>query len=163
LLSSKLVAVLIVFVGPVPFAGIGYPAQMDRVPLPVEDSTGAQQPVGSHDSILSLIVTKEPGRLVIAGSSFFSADARCTLAGQEEAQMTQRIVREIDRYDCEDDDSNDYVVIVLQHYVVWQPLSGEREEKPTTKELRLSDGRHVNWLDDETFQIVENDKILRKF
>ena len=71
-------------------------------------------------------------------------------------------MREIDRHDCEDDDGKEYVVIEYQHYRMWRPLNGPPQETPTVREFLLVDGRDVNQVDDNTFQIVLTDKIIRK-
>jgi hypothetical protein len=54
--------------------------------------------------------------------------------------MAKKIIREMDRFDCEDDRGCEYIVVELQHYSIWEPLSGPRQEKPTVKEYRLLDG-----------------------
>lgn len=70
--------------------------------------------------------------------------------------------REIARYECEDDDLNEYTVIVFQNYRRWVSVDGRSKDVPTTKEMFLSDGRPVNFIDDNTFQIVHTDQIIRK-
>lgn len=76
--------------------------------------------------------------------------------------MTKTTIRESDLHPCEDDDGKQYVVIERQHYSISEPLNGPPEEKPTVKEYRLATGGAVKWLSNETFQIVANDKIIRK-
>lgn len=70
--------------------------------------------------------------------------------------------KEIARYECEDDNLNEYVVVEYQNYTRFTPISGPPEDIPTTKELFLSDGRAVNFIDENTFQIVATDQIIRK-
>ncbi len=51
--------------------------------------------------------------------------------------MPKKVIRETNRFKCEDETGSRYVVVELQHYSIWEPLSGPREEKPTVKEYRL--------------------------
>lgn len=69
--------------------------------------------------------------------------------------------REITRHRCEDDHLNEYTVIEYQNYRRWTPISGRSEDVPTTKELFLSDGRSVNFVEKNTFKIVDTDQIIR--
>lgn len=69
---------------------------------------------------------------------------------------------EIARHECEDDDGSRYTVIEYQNYTRSRPISGPAQNIPTTKELFLSDGRAVTWIDDDTFEIVATDEIIRK-
>lgn len=68
--------------------------------------------------------------------------------------------RESNRYRCRDDQGNEYTVIEYQRYRVWKPINGPQEEVPTTKELFLSTGEDVNFIDDRTFEVVISDKRL---
>lgn len=70
--------------------------------------------------------------------------------------------KEIGRYYCMGDSGHEYIVIEYQNYRRWQPLSGPAQDVPTTKEMFLSDGRDVNFIDENTFQIVLTDEIVRK-
>jgi hypothetical protein len=76
--------------------------------------------------------------------------------------MAKKVIRETDRFDCEDDRGGEYVVVELQHYSIWEPLSGPRQEKPTVKEYRLLDGRDVEIVGEGTFRIIATDKVIRK-
>ena len=69
---------------------------------------------------------------------------------------------EIARHECEDDNLSEYTVIEYQNFTTFRPISGPAQRVPTTKMLMLLDGRAVNWIDDNTFQIVETDQIIRK-
>lgn len=76
--------------------------------------------------------------------------------------MTRTTIRAIDRHDCEDDEGREYVVIEYRHFSIREPLNGPRQEVPGVREYRLSDGSDVNWIDDNTFQILANDRIIRR-
>jgi hypothetical protein len=52
------------------------------------------------------------------------------------------------------DDGREFQAIEIQHYQRTAPLSEEPELIPTTREFKLADGRHLNYIDDNTFQIV---------
>jgi hypothetical protein len=70
--------------------------------------------------------------------------------------------KEIDRYRCIGDSGREYTVIEYQHIIRTQLKSGPPQDVPTTKEWFLSDGRDVNFIDDNTFQIVLTDEFIRK-
>jgi hypothetical protein len=76
--------------------------------------------------------------------------------------MPERVVRETDRFECEDETGSQYVVVELQHYSIWKPMSGPLEEKPTVKEYRLLDGRDVEIVSEGTFKIIATDEIIRE-
>ena len=55
--------------------------------------------------------------------------------------------REVDRFECIDDDGNSYTVIEYQEF-----LSGGI---PGMKRLELDDGSAVTTVDDKTFKIID--------
>jgi hypothetical protein len=68
----------------------------------------------------------------------------------------------IARHIAESDDGEAFEVLEYQHYTERRMLSGKQMSVPTVREYVLSDGRDVNWIDSETFKIVETDQIIRK-
>jgi hypothetical protein len=70
--------------------------------------------------------------------------------------------REIGRYTCMDAGGTLRTVVEYQNFSTFRPINGRPSEVPGIKDYRLSDGRHVNWVDDMTFQIVETDELLRR-
>jgi hypothetical protein len=70
--------------------------------------------------------------------------------------------KEINRYRCIGDSSREYTVIEYQNIMRFQPLNGPAQNVPGTKTLFLSDGRDVNFVDENTFQIVLTDEFVRK-
>jgi len=70
--------------------------------------------------------------------------------------------KEIARYECEDDNLNEYTVVEYQHFSTWQPVKGPAKEVPGALEYFLSDGRDVDPLDDNTFRIVNSGLVIRK-
>jgi len=76
--------------------------------------------------------------------------------------MAERIMREIERYWCEDDDGQEYIVVEYQHYLIIHPRGDSRQELAGLKECRLLDGRHVNVVGDGVFKILDTDTIIRE-
>ena len=72
-------------------------------------------------------------------------------------------VRMVDQFEVISKNGTRYHVIEYLHFTTSRTTSGQPFEGSGTRELRLSDGRHVNPTDDpETFKIVENDEVIRK-
>ncbi len=70
--------------------------------------------------------------------------------------------KEIGRYLCIGDIGREYTVIEYQNFRRYQTLNDPPRDFPTTKECFLSDGRDVNFIDENTFQIVLTDEFVRK-
>jgi hypothetical protein len=70
--------------------------------------------------------------------------------------------KEIDRYQCIGDSGREYTVIERQNFTRVQPLSGPPQDVRGTLDWILSDGRDVNFIDDNTFQILDTDEFVRK-
>lgn len=70
--------------------------------------------------------------------------------------------RPIGRYGCTDADGRHYTVIEYQNERLWEPLSGQAEWVPTTREHFLSTGEDVDMVDDKTFQIVGSEITLKR-
>ena len=71
------------------------------------------------------------------------------------------MIREIDRFRAISDDGEMFTVIEYQTYAEFRS-SGEIKRVPAAKELRLTDARHVNYIDPKTFKIVESGQIIQK-
>ena len=69
---------------------------------------------------------------------------------------------EIGRYECIGDSGRHYIVVEYQNFLRVHPVSGSAQDVRTTKECFLSDGRDVNYIDENTFQIVLTDELIRK-
>lgn len=76
--------------------------------------------------------------------------------------MTKRYLEEIDRFVAISDDGQEFIVIELQTVTETSDLSGQMRTARGTKQLQLSDGSSVNYIDDETFKIVQRDEIIRR-
>ena len=57
-----------------------------------------------------------------------------------------------------------YTVHIYQKVIESRPLAGPPKELGGTKSAVLSDGRHLNWVDDgnDTFQILDTDEIIKR-
>lgn len=71
-------------------------------------------------------------------------------------------MEEIDRFGCEDDDGNFYIVVEWQAVNRWSGLTGSRRARGGSKVLKLLNGADVTPIDDNTFKIVETGKLIRK-
>lgn len=60
------------------------------------------------------------------------------------------------------DDGTIYEVDEIQEYVSSRPLSGGASWIPGMIRLEMSDGSHVNHIDDDTFEIVATGEIVRR-
>jgi hypothetical protein len=80
----------------------------------------------------------------------------------EDTEMPDQEQRQTDRIIAVDDDGDEYVIIEYTTFIEFRPISGPATWTKGTKELRLDTGQHVNWIDDDTFQIVSNDRVLRR-
>ena len=55
-----------------------------------------------------------------------------------------------------------YTIVEYEKVTTLRPISGASQQVKGSKYLRLTDGRHVNFVDDETFKIVATNEIIRK-
>ena len=66
-----------------------------------------------------------------------------------------------DRFNCADDAGRNYLVIEMTEQVrfngVWESSVADGGKK-----FHLLEGQRVNQIDDNSFQIVDNEKIIRK-
>ncbi|RUW92059.1 hypothetical protein [Mesorhizobium sp. M7A.F.Ca.US.010.02.1.1] len=69
--------------------------------------------------------------------------------------------QEVGRYRCRGSDGREYIVVEYQNMVAFDGMSG-RQYRPGTKELRLEHGGAVNFIDENTFQILSTDEIIQK-
>jgi hypothetical protein len=71
-------------------------------------------------------------------------------------------MREIRRFFAVADDGTEYVIVEHQEIIDAAHHGDKRAGLPGMKRLATLDGRAVNYIDSETFQIVETDEIVRK-
>jgi hypothetical protein len=77
--------------------------------------------------------------------------------------MTERRYRqESDRFEAKDDGGRLYTVVEYQLIIESTPVSGPTSIMKGTKELFLANGHNVNYIDDDTFEVVETDTIIRR-
>ncbi len=70
--------------------------------------------------------------------------------------------KEIGRVVCRDDGGNEYSVVMWQNFSDSSALEAANRMTPTTKALALSTGEPVNFIDDNTFEIVESETVIRR-
>jgi hypothetical protein len=76
--------------------------------------------------------------------------------------MTERRYREeIDRFQAKDDDGKVFTIVEYQH-MIEITLSGKISIAKGTKGMFLTNGHSVNYIDDETFEVVETGKFIRR-
>ena len=63
---------------------------------------------------------------------------------------------------CIDDDGNNYEVEEWQEFIDAGHVQDPGARIPGIKELRLPDGRRVNFKEQSTFEIVDTGKIIRR-
>lgn len=77
--------------------------------------------------------------------------------------MTERRYQEeIDRFQAKDDDGQLFTVVEYQHMIEVTPISGPTSIVKGTKEMLLTNGHSVEYIDDETFKVVETGKLIRR-
>ena len=69
---------------------------------------------------------------------------------------------EIGRFEAQADDGTIYIVLEIQELRQFQPLDGPSQLIKGMKRLELIDGKHVNYIDPNTFKIVSTEEIIRK-
>ena len=70
--------------------------------------------------------------------------------------------QEVGRFQAKGDDGAIYTVIEYQTFTETGLLSGSPSRSPGSRELTLTNGAHVNFLDDNTFQIANTEQVIRK-
>lgn len=70
--------------------------------------------------------------------------------------------REIGRFFARTDSGKEYEVIQYQKYIDVSTGDSPGEEMPGLKSMETTDSLHVNYIDSETFKIVETNEISRK-
>lgn len=75
--------------------------------------------------------------------------------------MSRKVSRQIDEFTCHGDDGQTYTVIEYQDFIDASSRDGE-EWLPGLKWLELPNGRKLNFISDDTFQVVSTGVIVRK-
>ena len=70
--------------------------------------------------------------------------------------------QEVGRFRAKGDDGAIYTVIEYQNFTGTEILSGSPSRSPGSRELTLTNGAHVKFLDDNTFQIANTEQVIRK-
>ncbi len=75
--------------------------------------------------------------------------------------MDNKTLELIDRIDANSDDGTKYEILVYQEMITMETM-GETKVLPGLKELTLTNGDHVNFVDDNTFEIVSTGERLTR-
>jgi hypothetical protein len=71
--------------------------------------------------------------------------------------------REAERIQCRDNAGKNYTIVVYQRYVDAGTVGDDSSKwVKTTKRGTLTDGRHVNRIDDDTSEIVETGEVIKR-
>tara|TARA_R100000365_G_scaffold3600_1_gene12559 strand:- start:3507 stop:3731 length:225 start_codon:yes stop_codon:yes gene_type:complete len=70
--------------------------------------------------------------------------------------------RETARFKARAADGKIYTVVEYTNMIRSRPISGPAEEVAGSKSLLLTDGRHVNYEDEDTFEIVVTGETLKR-
>ncbi len=69
---------------------------------------------------------------------------------------------EKERFLAQDDAGRVYTVVIYQETREYRTLSGPSQTIEGALRATLSDGRSLDWIDAETFEIIDTDEIIRK-
>jgi hypothetical protein len=69
---------------------------------------------------------------------------------------------EIRRFKAVDDEGNVYTVIEKQKFMHAASIDGKQSQAAGSRRLMLPDGEPVNFINDDTFEIVRSHTIIRK-
>lgn len=69
--------------------------------------------------------------------------------------------KETGRFQCRGDNGRTCIVVERTKILTFRGLSGTQTLNGT-RDYITADGQGVNWVDDDTFQIVMTDEILRR-
>lgn len=78
------------------------------------------------------------------------------------SRILQMEIEESGRWKATSDNGTVHTVIEYQAIEVFRPISGPSTRLKGVRSLYLSDGRAVNYIDADTFQIVDTDEVIRK-
>ena len=69
--------------------------------------------------------------------------------------MSDKVTREIERFQAKSPQGTLYTIIVYQDFIISHAMNRPDEEIPTLKHATTPQGWHVNYIDDNTYLIVE--------
>lgn len=74
----------------------------------------------------------------------------------------KREIREMARFNAADEAGRQYTVVEYQIFTGIAGVDGTMRWAGGTKDLRLRDGTDLNFVDENTFEIVQTGKIIRR-
>jgi hypothetical protein len=69
---------------------------------------------------------------------------------------------EIGRFLAKSESGEEYIIIEYQEYVSAATMGNPHAEVAGLRSYFTSTGLHVNYIDSETFKVVETDEVVRK-
>lgn len=69
--------------------------------------------------------------------------------------MQEKITREVDCFEAVSKSGTSFTITIYQVFIVVRTTSGPAHEVPSLKEARTEQGYHANYVDDNTYKIVE--------
>ena len=76
--------------------------------------------------------------------------------------MDEKITKEVERFNATSEDGQMFTVIIAQEFTVTHPYEGDSKEIPGYKFAVTSDGRDLNFMAENKFEIVESGTIITK-
>ncbi|MBP7702252.1 MAG: hypothetical protein KA098_06605 [Phenylobacterium sp.] len=71
--------------------------------------------------------------------------------------------RELERFECQDDNGRRYTVVAYQEFTAFKPIKGSTRWVAGLKRLELADGSSfVNYIDEQRCKIVASDTVVRR-
>jgi len=72
------------------------------------------------------------------------------------------MLREIDRFECEDDHGKRHVVVIFQDFAAAGVMGNPHQQAAGLKSARFRNGSPLNRIDDRTFQDPASGLIVRR-
>ena len=76
--------------------------------------------------------------------------------------MSRKQTRLVEEFQAVGDDGKSYEISVYQEFIDTSIMRNPNKRIPGMQEMTLGDGGHVNWIDENTFQIVSSGQIVRR-
>jgi len=73
--------------------------------------------------------------------------------------MSEKEIDEIDRFEAVDASGKTYTIVAYQEFIVTRSHSGNTSRIPSLKRLETIDGKPVNFIRENTFDIVDWENI----
>lgn len=79
------------------------------------------------------------------------------------SRIGKLVEREIERFECQDENGRRYTIVAYQEFTAFNPLSGSTRWVAGSKRLELADGSSfVNYIDEQRCKIVATDTVVQR-